>query len=145
MHGRELTVVGTLHGTLSQKVGDYDYTYPRVEADAVYLWPKRVPMQRYSPGFYDPFWGPGFGPVLGRLSVAGAIRTGRPRGDHRAAAGAGTTTARESSQQRRPQAGVVIATVRMRTEFSPAASACGARRADAGADGTPSARRRRCS
>ncbi len=60
--GRELTVTGTLHGTLSQKVGDYDYAYPRVEADVVYLWPKRVPVVNYPPGFYDPFWGPGWGP-----------------------------------------------------------------------------------
>ena len=60
--GRDLTVTGTLHGTLSQKVGDYDYAYPRVEADVVYLWPKRVPVVNYPPGFYDPFWGPGWGP-----------------------------------------------------------------------------------
>lgn len=66
--GRELTVTGTLHGTVSQKVGDYDYAYPRVEADVVYLWPKRPVMVGgygyggYYPGaFYDPFWGPGWG------------------------------------------------------------------------------------
>ncbi len=62
VRGRELTVTGTLRGTVTQKVGDYDYAYPRVEADVVYLWPKRVPIQRYPSGFYDPFWGPGFGP-----------------------------------------------------------------------------------
>ena len=60
--GRELTVTGTLHGTVSQKVGEYDYAYPRVEADVVYLWPKRPVAVPYPPGFYDPFWGPGFGP-----------------------------------------------------------------------------------
>ena len=65
VRGRELTVTGTLHGTLSQKVGDYDYAYPRVEADVVYLWPKHVPVTRYPPGYYDPFWGPGFGPGYG--------------------------------------------------------------------------------
>jgi outer membrane lipoprotein len=58
-------VTGTLHGTVSQKIGDYDYAYPRVEADVVYLWPKRVPVTRYPPGYYDPFWGPGFGPYWG--------------------------------------------------------------------------------
>jgi len=62
--GRELTVTGTLHGTVSQKVGEYDYAYPRVEADVVYLWPKRVAV-RYPPGYYDPFWGPGWGPYWG--------------------------------------------------------------------------------
>lgn len=65
--GRELTVTGTLHGIVSKKVGDYDYAYPRVEANVVYLWP-RPTVQRYPAGFYDPFWGgygpwgPGFGP-----------------------------------------------------------------------------------
>ena len=63
--GRELTVTGTLHGIVSQKVGEFDYAYPRVEADVVYLWPKRVAPQRYGPGFYDPFWGPGFGRYYG--------------------------------------------------------------------------------
>ena len=67
--GRELTVTGTLHGIVSRKVGEYDYAYPRVEADVVYLWPRRV-VRNYPPGygFNDPFWGPwgpgygGFGP-----------------------------------------------------------------------------------
>jgi len=65
--GRELTVTGTLHGTVSQKVGEFDYAYPRVEADVVYLWPKRPIYVNtpYPPGFYDPFWGPGFGPYWG--------------------------------------------------------------------------------
>ena len=60
--GRELTVTGTLHGIVSRKVGDYDYAYPRVEADVVYLWPRRPRVVNYPPGFYDPFWGPGWGP-----------------------------------------------------------------------------------
>lgn len=61
--GREVTVTGTLHGTVSQKVGEYDYAYPRVEADVVYLWPKRVAVAPYP--YYDPFWGPGWGPYWG--------------------------------------------------------------------------------
>jgi outer membrane lipoprotein len=66
--GRELTVTGTIHGTVTQKVGDYDYPYPRVEANVVYLWPKRPVYVNtpYPPAFYDPFWGPwgpwGYGP-----------------------------------------------------------------------------------
>jgi outer membrane lipoprotein len=62
--GRELTVTGTLQGTVTRKVGEYEYAYPRVEANVVYLWPKR-PIYvgtPYPPGFYDPFWGPGWGP-----------------------------------------------------------------------------------
>lgn len=60
--GRDVTVTGTLQGTVSQKVGDYDYAYPRVQADVVYLWPKPPIRVSYPPGYYDPFWGPGFGP-----------------------------------------------------------------------------------
>ncbi|TBR39179.1 MULTISPECIES: Slp family lipoprotein [Dyella] len=62
--GREVTVTGTLHGTVSKKVGDFDYAYPRIEADVVYLWPERTYVQ-YPPGYYDPFWGPGWGPYWG--------------------------------------------------------------------------------
>lgn len=76
--GREVTVTGTLHGTVTQKVGDYDYAYPRVDADVVYLWPKRVPMAAYPPGYYDPFWGPGWGPGWGYGGWGGPY-WGRPR------------------------------------------------------------------
>ncbi len=62
VRGREVTVTGTLHGTVTEKVGDYDYAYPRVEASVVYLWPKRQRYANYPAGYYDPFWGPGFGP-----------------------------------------------------------------------------------
>lgn len=62
--GREITVTGTLAGTAQHKIGSFDYTYPKVEANNVYLWPKR-PLYverpyRYSPwaGFCDPFWSP---------------------------------------------------------------------------------------
>lgn len=60
--GRELTVVGHLTGTEHGKVGDFDYAYPHVDADAIYLWPKRVAYAR-SP-YYDPWmvgYGGGFG------------------------------------------------------------------------------------
>lgn len=67
--GREITVTGTVDGTETRKIGDYDYSYPRVAADVVYLWPKRpvyapAPYPYYSP-FYDPFYDPffGYGPI----------------------------------------------------------------------------------
>lgn len=68
--GRELTITGTLHGAITEKVGGYDYAYPRVEADVVYLWPRRqvAPAYGYGYGYYgycDPFWGPGWGPGPG--------------------------------------------------------------------------------
>ena len=64
--GRKLTVTGTLQGTMTQRVGQFDYAYPKVAADVVYLWPRR-PVYRpayapywggaWAPGFYDtPFW-----------------------------------------------------------------------------------------
>jgi outer membrane lipoprotein len=62
--GREITVTGAIQGTMTRKVGDYDYNYPRVDANVVYLWPKRpaVVGYPYGPGWYDPFWGPYWGP-----------------------------------------------------------------------------------
>lgn len=60
--GREVTFTGTLHGIVTHKVGTYDYPYPRVEAQTVYLWPKRPVYVRYPYPYpylyYDPFWGP---------------------------------------------------------------------------------------
>ena len=59
--GREITVTGTLDGTVTRKVGEFDYPYPRVAVDNLYLWPRERPrpMRTYDP-FYDPFWGPRF-------------------------------------------------------------------------------------
>lgn len=66
--GRDLTVTGTLAGTIQHKIGQYDYTYPKVAASNVYLWPKRPvyvapPYNPWGPWgpMGDPFWG-GFGP-----------------------------------------------------------------------------------
>jgi outer membrane lipoprotein len=61
--GRYLTVVGHIDGTEKGKIGEYDYTYPRVAADTVYLWPERSYVA--APYYYDP-WGPwGYGPYWG--------------------------------------------------------------------------------
>lgn len=60
--GRDVTFTGSVHGSVTDKVGKYDYAYPRVQAQTVYLWPKRKPVVRYRDPFYtNPFWGP-FGP-----------------------------------------------------------------------------------
>ena len=48
--GRDVTVVGALNGTITGKVGQYDYRFPRVDAVTVYLWPERQP---YGP---SPWW-----------------------------------------------------------------------------------------
>lgn len=62
--GRDITIVGHLDGSEKAKVGDFDYTYPRVAADAIYLWPKR-PAFVESPYYYDPWYGPWNGPYWG--------------------------------------------------------------------------------
>lgn len=61
-HGRDLTVVGAVNGTEQHQVGDYNYTYAHVDADAVYLWPQRSAYNDPFPYYYDPFWGPYAGP-----------------------------------------------------------------------------------
>ena len=66
--GRDLTITGMLNGTEQHKVGDYNYTFPQVSADQVYLWPKREYARGFYDGYgwgpygpYDPFWGPYWG------------------------------------------------------------------------------------
>lgn len=69
--GRDLTVTGHVDGVERRKVGEFDYTYPRVAADTIYLWPKRTMYARspyYDPWYGDPFWwgaGPYWGPYWG--------------------------------------------------------------------------------
>jgi outer membrane lipoprotein len=64
--GRELTIVGALIGNKIGRVGEFDYTYPKVAADAIYLWPRRpLLVEQRNTWPYDPFWGPGFGPWWG--------------------------------------------------------------------------------
>jgi len=64
--GRDLTVTGALDGTERKPVGEHEYTYARVDADGVYLWPKRehYPLPYYDPFYCDPFWGPCAGPYF---------------------------------------------------------------------------------
>jgi outer membrane lipoprotein len=37
---REVTFIGRLDGYENRRIGQYDYRFPRVEADVVYLWPQ---------------------------------------------------------------------------------------------------------
>lgn len=48
--GREVTVVGELSQFQDGKVGEFDYQYPLVTADSVYLWPERADYPAY--GYY---------------------------------------------------------------------------------------------
>jgi outer membrane lipoprotein len=65
---REVTVTGRIAGYETRRIGEYDYRYPRVAADVVYLWPERreVDVYRHAPLWpvYRPFWWGGYyGPV----------------------------------------------------------------------------------
>ena len=55
--GREVTVVGTLAEPRTRRVGDYDYRFPVVKAETVYLWSRREERVVYYDPWYDP-WGP---------------------------------------------------------------------------------------
>ncbi len=55
---REITVVGTIEGTSTGRVGEREYAFPRVRATAVHLWPRREPAPRV---IYDPWPGPYWG------------------------------------------------------------------------------------
>ena len=58
--GREITISGRIQGFESRRVGDFDYRYPIVAAEVVYLWPERREYDRYDRAAV---WGPyGFGP-----------------------------------------------------------------------------------
>ena len=59
---REVTVVGAVGASTRGKVGDYDYVYPRVAAESVFLWPER-PTENERPVYYGVgvgggYWGP---------------------------------------------------------------------------------------
>ena len=60
--GRDITIVGALNGNERHKVGEFDYTFARVDADEVYMWPRRA---EFVGPYYDPFWGPGCDPFWG--------------------------------------------------------------------------------
>jgi len=53
--GREITISGRIEGFETRKVGEFDYRYPRVAAEVVYLWPERreVDVILHRPLMYD--------------------------------------------------------------------------------------------
>ena len=51
---RDVTVTGRVAGFETRRIGEYDYRYPRVAADVVYLWPERRDDDYYYVA--DPFW-----------------------------------------------------------------------------------------
>jgi len=57
-NGREITVVGRLTGFTKGTIGEFEYRYPRIEADILYLWAPQpdVVYHYYDPWWYDPWW-----------------------------------------------------------------------------------------
>lgn len=66
--GRLLTVYGTVAGSLSKPIGEKPYTYVKVEAQTLYLWPPE-PVYAYPAYPYDyyPPYGYGFYPYRRRI------------------------------------------------------------------------------
>lgn len=52
---RDVTVTGRIAGYETRPIGEYDYRYPRVAADVIYLWPERRPEDYYQT-YQSPFW-----------------------------------------------------------------------------------------
>ena len=53
--GRELTVIGQLQGFDSGTVGEFEYRFPVLQADAVHLWPERVTLHSSDPYLLYPY------------------------------------------------------------------------------------------
>jgi outer membrane lipoprotein len=50
---REVTVTGRIIGFELRRIGEFEYRYPRIAAEVIYLWPERRRDDRY---LIDPFW-----------------------------------------------------------------------------------------
>lgn len=54
---REVTFTGRIDGYENRRIGEYDYRFPRVAADVVYLWPKRDNVNIVTRPAPWPWWG----------------------------------------------------------------------------------------
>jgi outer membrane lipoprotein len=54
---REVTFTGRIDGYENRKIGGYDYRFPRVAADVVYLWPVRERVDVITRPAPWPWWG----------------------------------------------------------------------------------------
>lgn len=60
--GREVTVRGTISGLTSDRVDEFPYRFPELQAEFIQLWPLRpepIPLYWRDPFLWDP-WGPRF-------------------------------------------------------------------------------------
>jgi len=57
--GREVTVAGTVEGVEVSPIGEYDYTYPVINVQEIYLWsvePERTINYFYYPSYFHYQW-----------------------------------------------------------------------------------------
>src|SRR5690606_19371163 len=52
---REVTFTGRIDGYENRRIGEYDYRFPKISADVVYLWPERDTVQVIAPYPYPAF------------------------------------------------------------------------------------------
>lgn len=64
--GREVTITGRIGQLQQRKIGEYEYNYPVVDTEVLYLWPERFATDsygyayNYSPNYYGYYGGPFF-------------------------------------------------------------------------------------
>ena len=54
---REVTFTGRIEGYETRRIGEYDYRFPRIAADVVYLWPVRERIEVIDRRGPWPWWG----------------------------------------------------------------------------------------
>ncbi len=61
--GREVTVIGRIENIEPRPIGNYEYRYPIVDAETIYLWPERSDYDYYPYGYpyYRPYYWPYYG------------------------------------------------------------------------------------
>lgn len=59
---QEVTVIGRITGVDTRLIGEYEYQYPVLDTQVLYIWPERDESRRYAyryhPFLYDPFFWP---------------------------------------------------------------------------------------
>jgi outer membrane lipoprotein len=79
---REVTVTGRIEGFEVRRIGEYDYRYPLVAADVIYLWPERRDEAYYYPAPYWPVFRPAWwGGYYVPIRAAGPRPVPAPRKD----------------------------------------------------------------
>lgn len=54
--GREITIIGKLDTLEPRMIGEYEYQYPILNAEVVYLWPERPDYAAYPNNYHPYFW-----------------------------------------------------------------------------------------